>query len=107
MKKISFILLALLCWSSMVSAQENNNRLRKKYRNLSFVKQEFEPASYFGNSAKQVDVKVDGGSAEFILDSVGALLFAACGNTNKEADKKEDLTIVTTFYPIYQSKCRQ
>ena len=48
MKKISFILLALLCWSSMVSAQENNNRLRKKYRNLSFVKQEFEPASYFG-----------------------------------------------------------
>ena len=42
MKKISFILLALLCWSSMVSAQENNNRLRKKYRNLSFVKQEFE-----------------------------------------------------------------
>ena len=45
MKKISFILLALLCWSSMVSAQENNNRLRKKYRNLSFVKQEFEPAS--------------------------------------------------------------
>ena len=32
----------------MVSAQENNNRLRKKYRNLSFVKQEFEPASYFG-----------------------------------------------------------
>ena len=46
MKKISFILLALLCWSSMVSAQENNNRLRKKYRNLSFVKQEFEPASY-------------------------------------------------------------
>lgn len=38
MKKISFILLALLCWSSMVSAQENNNRLRKKYRNLSFVK---------------------------------------------------------------------
>ena len=48
MKKISFILLALLCWSSMESAQENNNRLRKKYRNLSFVKQEFEPASYFG-----------------------------------------------------------
>ena len=48
MKKISFILLVLLCWSSMVSAQENNNRLRKKYRNLSFVKQEFEPASYFG-----------------------------------------------------------
>ena len=39
MKKISFILLVLLCWSSMVSAQENNNRLRKKYRNLSFVKQ--------------------------------------------------------------------
>ncbi|HFD1706781.1 TPA: zinc ABC transporter substrate-binding protein [Enterococcus faecium] len=32
---------------------------------------------------------------------IGALLFAACGNTNKEADKKEDLTIVTTFYPIY------
>ncbi len=28
---------------------------------------------------------------------IGALLFAACGNTNKEADKKEDLTIVTTF----------
>ena len=48
MKKISFILLVLLCWSSMVSAQENNNRLRKKYRNLSFVKQEFEPAYYFG-----------------------------------------------------------
>ena len=32
---------------------------------------------------------------------IGALLFAACGNTNNEADKKEDLTIVTTFYPIY------
>ncbi|HFN9839931.1 TPA: zinc ABC transporter substrate-binding protein [Enterococcus faecium] len=32
---------------------------------------------------------------------IGALLFAACGNTNKEADKKEDLTVVTTFYPIY------
>ncbi|HEN8362943.1 TPA: zinc ABC transporter substrate-binding protein [Enterococcus faecium] len=32
---------------------------------------------------------------------IGALLFAACGNTNKEADKKEDLTIVTTFYPMY------
>ncbi|ELZ1276014.1 zinc ABC transporter substrate-binding protein [Enterococcus faecium] len=32
---------------------------------------------------------------------MGALLFAACGNTNKEADKKEDLTIVTTFYPMY------
>ncbi|MBX8921760.1 metal ABC transporter substrate-binding protein [Enterococcus faecium] len=32
---------------------------------------------------------------------IGALLFAACGNTNKEANKKEDLTIVTTFYPIY------
>lgn len=32
---------------------------------------------------------------------IGALLFAACENTNKEADKKEDLTIVTTFYPIY------
>ena len=32
---------------------------------------------------------------------IGALLFGACGNTNKEADKKEDLTIVTTFYPIY------
>lgn len=32
---------------------------------------------------------------------IGALLFAACGNTNKKADKKEDLTIVTTFYPIY------
>ena len=32
---------------------------------------------------------------------IGDLLFAACGNTNKEADKKEDLTIVTTFYPIY------
>lgn len=32
---------------------------------------------------------------------IGALLFAACGNKNKEADKKEDLTIVTTFYPIY------
>lgn len=31
---------------------------------------------------------------------IGALLFAACGNTNNEADKKEDLTIVTTFYPI-------
>ena len=32
---------------------------------------------------------------------IGALLFAACGNMNKEADKKEDLTIVTTFYPMY------
>ncbi|EGP5686901.1 zinc ABC transporter substrate-binding protein [Enterococcus faecium] len=32
---------------------------------------------------------------------IGALLFAACGNTNKEADKKEDLTIVATFYPMY------
>ncbi|WP_172921337.1 metal ABC transporter substrate-binding protein [Enterococcus faecium] len=32
---------------------------------------------------------------------IGALLFAACRNTNNEADKKEDLTIVTTFYPIY------
>lgn len=38
MKKISFILLALLCWSSMVSAQENNNRLRKKYRKSEFCK---------------------------------------------------------------------
>ena len=56
MKKISFILLALLCWSSMVSAQENNNRLRKKYRNLSFVKQEFEPASYFGIDATWFDL---------------------------------------------------
>ena len=32
---------------------------------------------------------------------IGALLFAACGNMNKEADKKEDLTIVTTFYPMF------
>lgn len=34
--------------------------------------------------------------------AVGMFLLAACGGTNQKDSKKNELTIVTTFYPMYE-----
>ena len=33
--------------------------------------------------------------------ATGLLLLAACGNTSQDTSKKDELTVVTTFYPMY------